>query len=136
MATKKRVLSVKQKAALAKGRAAMTKKRAGKSSKKGVKKKAVKKTVKKTVKRSPAQRAARKDKNTKPGYYPNPLTVYIIGAKNKINNKRGYYNGGNKLEAKNKAQVFTSMTLAKQTGLNLSEKFIQFQWFIETIKKK
>ena len=136
MAKKKRVLSEKQKAALAKGRAAMAKKRAGKVTKKGVKKKTVKKSVKKTIKRTPAQRATRKAKNTKPGYYPNPLTVYIVGAKNKINNKRGYYNGSNKLEAKNKAQIFTSMTLAKQTGLNLSEKFIQFQWFIETVKKK
>lgn len=147
MATKKRVLSAKQKAELAKGRAKMAAKRGRKkltpSQKKAtassvafIARKSQAKGFTDTAKKK-ARRISRRKQNTEPGYFPNPIkTVYLVGAKSRVDNKKGYFNGSKKLNIKNKAQEFENFVVAKQVAANLAEQFLQFQFFVETVKKK
>ena len=144
MAKKKRVLTPAQKAGLAKGRAKLAAKRGRKkltktqkiAKTKSVNKKSQAKNFTDTPKKK-ARRIKRRKTNTEPGYFPNPIkTVYLVGAKSRVENKRGYFNGSKKLDVKDKAQDFDNFVVAKQVATNLAEQFLQFQFFVETVKKK
>jgi len=147
MAKKKRILTVKQKAALAKGRAKMAanrgrkkltpaQKKAKTSSAAFIARKSQAKGFTDTAKKK-ARRIRRRKENTEPGYFPNPREkhIYVVGAMNKTG-KKFYFNGSKAMGALSKAHEFPTVTLAKQTALNLDEQYPRFQWFVEPVKKK
>ena len=148
MATKKkRVLSAAQKAALAKGRAKMAakrgrpkmtaaQKRTNAASAAYVDRKSQTKGFKNTAAKT-RRRAKRRKQNTEPGYYPNPSkNEFYVGGKNRVSKKIGYFNYTDKLVAKKMSLPFDYYPTAKQVALNLAEQYPQFQFFVETVKKK
>lgn len=142
--TKKRPLTAAQKAGLAKGRAILAAKRGRKKLTKAQKITKTKNTGKKSQAKNftdtptkKARRIKRRKANKEPGYFPNPIkTEYLVGAKSRVKNQKGYFNGSKKLNIKNKAHRFDNFVVAKQIATNLAEQYPQFQFFIETEKKK